>query len=430
MILVPNRMLSLALSVLSLMFLASCASAFAKETSLTVKVNQTPQVIRAKEVCSSIANKRLGAKCVACVTRAKPHVFKPFKPAGKRCQEPPKKAAPAIPTVMGDQRTCEAHISDARLKAKCVACVTRNKPHLFTPSAAPGKRCNAPAPKPSPPAVLRGAGQCKSQISDRRMSAKCVACVTRKSPHTFQPSAPAGQRCQEVRIETRPAPRPAAVPQAPRTLKNAAQCKAQISDRRMSAKCVACVTRKKAHLFDPNNPAGPRCQPHVVVPPPKVVPPAAPKTLRNASQCKSQISDRRMSAKCVACVTRKSPHVFDPNASAGQRCQDMPVRPRPMPVAFTNPADCRSKLGNARDAAKCVACVTRKNAHRFKPQAPAGKRCEPTVAPPPPGLKSAADCKSRVKNRRDKSKCVACVTRKKAHSFFPARAAGKRCQPR
>ena len=416
----------------ALLILPGCGAAMAHQTQINVTVKQVPKIIRHKDRCSKIANSRKSAKCVACVTRNKAHIFRPFEAAGKRCQAAPERANPAIaaPTVMRTKGACEKHVSDRRTQAKCVACVTRKKAHHFTPSAAQGQRCKEHAPPPTTPSVIRSSGQCKSQISDRRTAAKCNACVTRKTPHTFQPGAPSGQRCQQVKIQTRPAPKPAAVPQAPRTLRNAAQCKAQVSDRRKAAKCVACVTRSTPHLFDPHSPAGQRCQAKTVQPPAAPAPPPAPRTLRNSAQCKAQVADKRLSAKCNACVTRKSPHVFMPDAASGKRCIAMAAQPATRPQIFTSADACKSKLGNARDAAKCVACVTRKAPHLFKPDNPAGKRCEARVSAPPPGIQSAAQCKARVANRRDKAKCVACVTRKSPHSFFPKRGSGKRCSPR
>ena len=68
--LMPTRFICVLAAVLFTVVFAGCAGA--KQTQLTVKINEAPRVVRMAEKCDRLPNKRMVAKCKAGWTGARP----------------------------------------------------------------------------------------------------------------------------------------------------------------------------------------------------------------------------------------------------------------------------------------------------------------------------------------------------------------------
>ena len=325
-------------------------------------------------------------RCMSCVSQAAPHVFLEHRVRSRQCKAvrpPPAPLPAAIKRVNGCHR---AGLTPA-MNARCRACVTRPHPHTYRPNNAPGRRCVAGiAPRPSappPPSIFHNRGQCKA-LGIATLRNRCFACVTRPRAHRFVANAPPGQRCQVKAGMAPPPPPPPPPAPVPRVMHNRGQCQA-LGIPTLRNRCIACVTRPRAHRFVTNAPQGRRCQAKgVVAPPPrpKPIPKAAPRIYHNRGQCKG-LGIPTLRNRCFACVTRPRPHRFVANAPQGQRCQvkaGIAPKPKPKPkparVIF-NRNGCKSKIGARTTRARCMACVTRSRPHKFFPDARQGQRCRP-----------------------------------------------------
>ena len=126
-----------------------------------------------------------GRRCISKV-KALPRKLKPQpKPAAR---------------VFHNRSQCSA-ITIATLRNRCIACTTRPRAHKFVSTAPQGRRCQpkaavTPRKQPKPARVIFNRRGCKSKVSISTTRARCLACVTRSRPHKFFPEARQGQRCQ------------------------------------------------------------------------------------------------------------------------------------------------------------------------------------------------------------------------------------------
>jgi hypothetical protein len=276
---------------------------------------------------------------------------------------------------------------------------------------------------------------CKARVHLGTRQRKCMRCVGQKGPHQYVKTARLNQRCQALRRPPPPPPRP-----MPALVKTARGCNQTLANPGMRARCRSCVTRPARHNFVPKAAPGHRCRRVAMAPPPPRSMPALVKTARG---CNQTLANPGMKARCRSCVTRPARHNFVPNAAPGHRCRRVAIAPPPPPPksmarVIHRRTGCNAKLANPKNRARCNACVTRPQPHRFLPDAAPGQRCRRrAVAPPPPPpppkpivrvIHRRAGCNAKLANPKNRARCNACVTRPQPHKFLPDAAPGQRCR--
>jgi hypothetical protein len=166
------------------------------------------------------------------------------------------------------------------------------------------------------------------------------------------------------------------------------------------------------------------------------VDPHAHKPIRTIQGCKARVHLGTRQRKCMRCVGQKGPHQYVKTARLNQRCQALrppPPRPRPMPALVKTARGCNQTLANPGMKARCRSCVTRPARHNFVPNAAPGHRCRRVAMAPPPKpmvrvIHRRAGCNAKLANPKNRARCNACVTRPQPHRFLPDAAPGQRCR--